>query len=198
MRSPRKTHRPRRPIFRRWMPRDFRAFTWPYGTDCGRRRERRLMLSQNSMQQLSTRWRIQTSAQGLAELGQGDSRTGSADAAGTRRVPESGDREMVAAHQGGQHQGRMNDAMYEVSLSCAPEWTSANSTPRGVRLQGDLPVRQISGACPAPFAKIFLFSSDPNHRLIRCVSRSPGGALRGRHGRGAGCGGRGCADDEQC
>src|SRR5260370_35465366 len=45
-------------------------------------------------------------------------------------------------------------------------------------------------ACPAPFAKIFLFSPDPNqftdsHRLVPTR-----GAIARRHERGAGCGGR--------
>ena len=53
----------RRPKFRRWMRPGFRDFTWPYGTDCGRRRERRLMSSQNSMRPLSMRWRMQMSGQ---------------------------------------------------------------------------------------------------------------------------------------
>src|SRR5258707_2543087 len=44
--------------------------------------------------------------------------------------------------------------------------------------------------CPAPFAKIFLFSADPNqftdsHRLVPTR-----GAIARRHERGAGCGGR--------
>ena len=41
----------------------------------------------------------------------GDSRIGPAEPAGTWRVPEGRDREMVAAYQGGQHQGRMNDPL---------------------------------------------------------------------------------------
>jgi hypothetical protein len=45
-------------------------------------------------------------------------------------------------------------------------------------------------ACPAPFAKIFPFSADPNqmhihHRLVPIR-----GAIARRHERGAGCGGR--------
>src|SRR5207249_5064536 len=45
-------------------------------------------------------------------------------------------------------------------------------------------------ACPAPFAKIFPFRPDPNQMHIQTVP-SLRGAARDRHGRGAGCGGRG-------
>jgi hypothetical protein len=51
-------------------------------------------------------------------------------------------------------------------------------------------------ACPALFAKIFLFFRNPNHRYIPAVPSPLGGATRDRHGRGAGCGGGGCALDE--
>jgi tripartite-type tricarboxylate transporter receptor subunit TctC len=40
--------------------------------------------------------------------GSGDSRARSADSTGPRRPPESRDREMVANHQGGEHQGRVS------------------------------------------------------------------------------------------
>jgi hypothetical protein len=44
-------------------------------------------------------------------------------------------------------------------------------------IQSDLP-------CPALVAKIFLFSSDPNHRHISGRPASFRGAFRDRHGRG--------------
>ena len=43
-------------------------------------------------------------------------------------------------------------------------------------------------ACPAPFAKIFPFSPDPNQMHIQTVP-SHRGAIARRHERGAGCGG---------
>src|ERR1700749_2881574 len=55
---------------------------------------------------------------------------------------------------------------------------------------------QRDSPCPVPKRKIFLFPFDPNHRLIPAVP-SHKGAARDRHERGTGCGGRGCADDEQ-
>jgi hypothetical protein len=48
-------------------------------------------------------------------------------------------------------------------------------------------VRQFG--CPAPFAKIFPFSADPNQMHIQDVP-SHRGAIARRHERGAGCGGR--------
>jgi hypothetical protein len=51
--------------------------------------------------------------------------------------------------------------------------------------------------CPAPFAKIFWFSEEANHLYIPRCPAPLGGATRDRHGRGAGCGGRGGAFDEQ-
>jgi hypothetical protein len=36
---------------------------------------------------------------------------------------------------------------------------------------------QADSTCPAPFAKIFLFLSDPNHRLIPCRPVPPEGRL---------------------
>jgi hypothetical protein len=53
-------------------------------------------------------------------------------------------------------------------------------------------------SCPAPFAKRFLFSTDPNHLFIsRCLVPSWRGVSRSSQTLGAGCGGRGCAIDEQ-
>ena len=43
--------------------------------------------------------------------------------------------------------------------------------------------------CQAPFAKIFLFSPDPN-QFTDSLSRPTRGAIARRHERGAGCGGR--------
>ncbi|MBV9530272.1 MAG: hypothetical protein JO283_04150 [Bradyrhizobium sp.] len=43
--SRQKIHWQRHPIFLQWMQLDSPAFTWLYGTDCRRRRERRRMLS---------------------------------------------------------------------------------------------------------------------------------------------------------
>ena len=43
----------------------------------------------------------------LAQLGPGDSRTRAADPAGAVRPPPRRDREVVADHQGGEHQGGM-------------------------------------------------------------------------------------------
>jgi hypothetical protein len=37
--------------------------------------------------------------------------------------------------------------------------------------------------CPAPLAKIFLFTSDPNHLYILLIPPSREGAYRDRHGR---------------
>jgi hypothetical protein len=53
-----------------------------------------------------------------------------------------------------------------------------------------LPDGQISsvcfqGVCPAPFAKIFLFSFDANHLLIDAIPCPMRGAFRDRHGRWA-------------
>src|SRR6202165_5804639 len=45
-------------------------------------------------------------------------------------------------------------------------------------------------ACPAPFAKIFPFSPDPNQMHIHCRLVPTRGAIARRHERGAGCGGR--------
>src|SRR3981189_2387648 len=45
-------------------------------------------------------------------------------------------------------------------------------------------------ACPAPFAKIFPFSADPNHFYIHHRLVPIRGAIARRHERGAGCGGR--------
>ena len=59
------------------------------------------------------------------------------------------------------------------------------------------PTRLIWGVCPASFAKIFPLFSRPKSPAY---SRHPApirGAFRDRHGRGAGCGGRGCADNER-
>jgi hypothetical protein len=57
----------------------------------------------------------------------------------------------------------------------------------------DLPDGQISRVqqfgCPAPFAKIFPFSADPNHFYIHHRLVPQRGVAR-RHERGAGCGGR--------
>ena len=61
----------------------------------------------------------------------------------------------------------------------------------------DYPTGKSVNCCPAPFAKIFLFSPDPNQFTD---SRRPvpnRGAFRDRHGRGAGCGGRGRRADER-
>jgi hypothetical protein len=44
--------------------------------------------------------------------------------------------------------------------------------------------------CPAPFAKIFPFSADPNHFYIHHRLVPIRGAVARRHERGAGCGGR--------
>src|ERR1700674_5179511 len=45
-------------------------------------------------------------------------------------------------------------------------------------------------ASPAPFAKIFSFSPDPNHFYIHPCLVPTRGAIARRHERGAGCGGR--------
>ena len=52
------------------------------------------------------------------------------------------------------------------------------------------PTGKSVNCCLAPFAKIFPFSFYPNHFYIPAVSPHRG-AYRDRHGRGAGCGGRG-------
>ena len=51
--------------------------------------------------------------------------------------------------------------------------------------------------CPASSEKIFCFS-EIQIRVIFAPVPSHRGASRDRHGRGAGCGGRGCADNERC
>src|SRR5258708_12590300 len=58
-------------------------------------------------------------------------------------------------------------------------------------------LRVFRNGCPAPFAKIFCFASDPNQftDLRRPV---PEEGRCARHQRGAGCGGRGSALDETC
>src|SRR5665647_1270593 len=53
-------------------------------------------------------------------------------------------------------------------------------------------VRVVIVACPAPFAKIFLFFRNENQAISPPIP-SHRGAARDRHGRGTGCGGRGCA-----
>src|SRR5260221_14355591 len=50
-------------------------------------------------------------------------------------------------------------------------------------------------ACPAPFAKIFLFRLDPN-QFTDSRRPVPTEGRCARHQRGAGCGGRGRAKDE--
>jgi hypothetical protein len=51
---------------------------------------------------------------------------------------------------------------------------------------------QCDSTGPVPFAKIFLFSSDPNHLLIpRCLALSWRGVSRSSRTLGAGCGGCG-------
>ncbi len=50
---------------------------------------------------------------------------------------------------------------------------------------------------PVPFAKIYRFARTPNHLYIPRRLVPLRGAARDRHGRGAGCGGRGCALDER-
>src|SRR6266404_7164924 len=51
--------------------------------------------------------------------------------------------------------------------------------------------------CQARFAKIFLFSPDPNQFTDSHCLVPTRGAYRDRHERGAGCGGRGSARDER-
>jgi hypothetical protein len=58
------------------------------------------------------------------------------------------------------------------------------------RAMPKLPDGQISSVCfqgasPAPFEKIFLFSSDANHLLIEAIPCPMRGAYRDRHGRWA-------------
>jgi hypothetical protein len=67
----------------------------------------------------------------------------------------------------------------------------ANTAARFVETdQSDCPTGKSIKSCPAPFAKIFSFAPDPNQMHIQDVL-SHRGAYRDRHGRGAGCGGRG-------
>src|ERR1700730_2217740 len=58
---------------------------------------------------------------------------------------------------------------------------------------------QLSPSFPAvqpPLQKYFCFS-EMQIELYDSLSRLTGGAVRDRHGREAGCGGRGCADNER-
>src|ERR1700684_2604041 len=70
---------------------------------------------------------------------------------------------------------------------------SADSTRRAKR---PAPQALICPPCPAPSEKIFCFSEVQITAIFAAVP-SHRGASRDRHGRGAGCGGRGCADNER-
>jgi hypothetical protein len=69
-----------------------------------------------------------------------------------------------------------------IGLACDPsrrklaQSVSGHCDTRGLRsdlrLTGKSPI-----SCPAPFAKIFLFAADPNHRLIHRRPVSPEGRL---------------------
>jgi hypothetical protein len=82
--------------------------------------------------------------------------------------------------------------MSDLSPECAPKRTSADHSELWVHA---LIARRANHfvfsemACPAPFAKIFPFSLDPNQMHIQAVP-SLRGAIARRHERGAGCGGR--------
>src|SRR5204863_1171444 len=89
-------------------------------------------------------------------------------------------------------------AMSELSPLCAAKRTSADRS--GLRFTSKVPDGQITSdfqkSCQAPFAKIFLFSPDPNQFTdSHCPVPTEGRCAR--HQRGAGCGGRGSARDER-
>jgi hypothetical protein len=50
----------------------------------------------------------------------------------------------------------------------------------------------------SPLCKNISVFPNPKSELYDSPSRLTGGAVRDRHGREAGCGGRGCADNERC
>jgi hypothetical protein len=61
----------------------------------------------------------------------------------------------------------------------------------------DLPDGQISKNLSSPFRKNILIFRRPKSVVYPPPSRPTRGAVRDRHGRGAGCGGRGWADNER-
>src|SRR3977135_4083427 len=82
--------------------------------------------------------------------------------------------------------------MSDLNPECAPKRTSVDHFELWVHAQIARRANHFvfsEMACPAPFAKIFLFSPDPNQMHIQAVP-SLRGAIARRHERGAGCGGR--------
>ena len=91
------------------------------GTACGRRRARPRTSSPSSMPRSSRRRLADpTSCESASPLRHDHSRTRATHAGGTRRVSPGRDRQVVADHQGGQHQGGMN---------ARSEWRVANRLP---------------------------------------------------------------------
>jgi|HubBroStandDraft_2_1064218.scaffolds.fasta_scaffold894837_1 hypothetical protein len=66
------------------------------------------------------------------------------------------------------------------------------------RMAGSLPGKSLNTVTclSSPFFKNILFFRRRKSLLYSPLSRPTRGAYRDRHGRGAGCGGRGCALDE--
>jgi hypothetical protein len=88
----------------------------------------------------------------------------------------------------------------QTAAGVAPGVTPQAEVPRAAERSPPIfarspPDGQITESCPAPFAKIFSFAPDPNqftesHRPV------PQRGVAQRHQRGAGCSGRGGAQDE--
>jgi hypothetical protein len=72
--------------------------------------------------------------------------------------------------------------------------TLTTLAPRVLARRANQSVRQIP--VQPPLQKYFCFS-ETKIKLYDSPSRLSGGAVRDRHGREAGCGGRGCADNER-
>ena len=90
-----------RPSTRRACP----GFTCRSGTACGCPRARRRTSSPSSTRAVVDALADPAVRQRLTELGQEICAARAADAGGARRLPQGRDREVVADHQGGQHQG---------------------------------------------------------------------------------------------
>jgi hypothetical protein len=67
----------------------------------------------------------------------------------------------------------------------------------GLNPSYDLPDGQISENRVQPCLQKYFCFSEMQTKLYDLPSRPTRGAVRDRHGRGAGCGGRGCADNER-
>ena len=84
------------------------GFYFRSGTPCGCPRARRRRLSTSSMRAVVSSLADPGMRQRLVDLRPGNLSARAADAGGARRLPEGRDREVVADHQGGRHQGAIN------------------------------------------------------------------------------------------